>query len=72
MVALVLGGMPLTGGPRSRISAGLIGSATITVLNMGLTMMGLSTAIVQIFRAIVFLAVVYVASMTYRTKLLPR
>ena len=72
MVALVLGGMPLTGGPRSRISAGLIGSATITLLNMGLTMMGLSTAIVQIFRAIVFLAVVYVASMTYRTKLLPR
>ena len=72
MVALVLGGMPLTGGPRSRISAGLIGSATITILNMGLTMMGLSTAIVQIFRAIVFLAVVYVASMTYRTKLLPR
>lgn len=72
MVALVLGGMPLTGGPRSRISAGLIGSATITILNMGLTMMGLDTAIVQIFRAIVFLAVVYVASMTYRTKLLPR
>ena len=29
-------------------------------------------AIIQIFRAIVFLAVVYVASMTYRTKLLPR
>jgi len=72
MVALVLGGMPLTGGPRSRISAGLIGSATIAILNMGLTMMNLSTAIIQIFRAIVFLAVVYVASMTYRTKLLPR
>ena len=72
MVALVLGGMPLTGGPRSRISAGLVGSATITILNMGLTMMNLSTAIIQIFRAIVFLAVVFVASMTYRTKLLPR
>jgi len=72
MVALVLCGMPLTGGPRSRISAGLIGSVTITVLNMGLTMMGLDTEIIQIFRAIVFLAVVYVASMTYRTKLLPR
>ena len=72
MVALVLGGMPLTGGPRSRISAGLVGSATITILDMGLTMMGLSTAVIQVFRAIVFLSVVYVASMTYRTKLLPR
>ena len=72
MVALVLGGMPLTGGPRSRISAGLVGSATITVLNLGLTMMGLSTAVIQVCRAVVFLGVVYVASMTYRTKLLPR
>ena len=72
MVALVLGGMPLTGGPRSRISAGLVGAATYTILDMGLTMMNLSTAIIQIFRAVVFLAVVYVASMTYRTKLLPR
>ncbi|HAL74176.1 MAG TPA: hypothetical protein DCM45_03665 [Clostridiales bacterium] len=72
MVALVLGGMPLMGGPRSRISAGLIGAITITVLNSGLTIMGLDLATIQIARAIVFLAVVYVASMTYRTKLLPR
>lgn len=72
MVALVLGGMPLTGGPRSRISAGLIGAATITVLNSGLTMIGLGIAGVQVCRAIIFLIVVYVASMTYRTKLLPR
>ena len=72
MVALVLGGMPLTGGPRSRISAGLLGAATITVLNAGLTMLGLNQAIIQICRAVIFIAVVYVASMTYRTKLLPR
>ncbi len=72
MVALVLGGMPLTGGPRSRISAGLIGAATITALNSGLTMAGLGIAGVQICRAVIFLIVVYVASMTYRTKLLPR
>ena len=72
MVALVLGGMPLTGGPRSRISAGLLGAATITVLNAGLTMLNLNQALIQIFRAVIFIAVVYVASMTYRTKLLPR
>lgn len=72
MVALVLGGMPLTGGPRSRISAGIIGAATITVLNAGLTMMGLGLAAIQICRAVIYLAVVYVASMTYRTNLLPR
>ncbi len=72
LVALVLGGMPLMGGPRSRISAGILGAATISVLNSGLTMMGLDLAAIQISRALSFLAVVYVASMTYRTKLLPR
>lgn len=72
MVAVVLGGMPLSGGPRSRISAGLIGAATITVLNNGLSVIGLSSDVVQIVRGIIFLGVVFITSMTYRTKLLPR
>ncbi len=72
LVALVLGGMPLSGGPRSKISAGLIGSATIALLNAGLTMAGFSPAAIQIGRALIFLAIVYIASVTYRTRLLPR
>ncbi len=72
MVALVLGGMPISGGPRTKISAGIIGAATITVLNSGLAIMGLSTGIIQICRGLVFLAVVLVASFSYRTKMLPR
>ncbi len=72
MVALVLGGMPLSGGPRSRISAAIIGAATITVLNSGLTMVGLSNGMVQIFRGVIFLSVVLIASLNYRTQLLPR
>ncbi len=72
MTALVLGGMPLVGGPRSKISAGLVGAATITVLNAGLTMVGFDLATIQTVRALIFLAVVYVASASYRTNLLPR
>ena len=72
LVALVLGGMPLSGGPRSKITAGLIGAATIAVVNAGLTMIGFGLAAVQISRAVLFLVIVYIASMTYRTKLLPR
>ncbi len=72
MVAIVLGGMPLSGGPRSRISSGLIGAATITVLNNGLSVVGLTSDVVQIVRGIIFLGVVFITSMTYRTKLLPR
>lgn len=72
IVALVLGGMALSGGPRSKISAGVIGAATITVLNSGLVIMGVGPGAIQIVRGIIFIAVVFIASMSYRTKLLPR
>lgn len=72
MVAVVLGGMPLSGGSKSRISAALIGSATITILNTALTVMGLTVGYIQIVRGILFLGVVFVTSMAYRGKLLPR
>lgn len=72
MVAVVLGGMPLSGGSKSRISAALIGAATITILNTALTVMGLTIGYIQIVRGILFLGVVFVTSMAYRGKLLPR
>lgn len=72
MIALVLGGMPISGGPKSKISAGLIGALIVTVLNSGLTMMGLTTSTIQIIRGLVFIVVVLVASFSYRGKLLPR
>ena len=72
MIAIVLGGMPISGGPKSRISAALIGALTITVLNNGLGLCNVSNEDIQIVRGIVFLVVVFITSMTYRTKLLPR
>lgn len=72
MVALVVGGMPLSGGARSRISAGLVGATTITVLNSGLAILGLTAGQIQMFRGLVFVVVVLVASLSYRGKLLPR
>jgi ribose transport system permease protein len=72
LVALVLGGMPITGGPRSKIFAGLIGAASITILTNGLTMKNLPLEVIQTCRGVVFVVVVFIASMSYRTKLLPR
>ena len=72
LVAIVLGGMPLSGGPRSKIGAALIGSATITILNNGLSIMNVSNDDIQIVRGLIFLAVVFLTSMSYRTKYLPR
>lgn len=72
LIALVVGGMPISGGPKSKISAGLVGALTVVVLNSGLTMVGLSTAWIQAIRGAVFIVVVLVSSFSYRSKLLPR
>lgn len=72
MVAVVLGGMPISGGSKSKISAAVVGAATITVLNTALTVLGLTVGYIQIVRGLLFLMVVFVTSMTYRGKLLPR
>ncbi len=72
MVAVVLGGMPISGGSKSKISAAVVGASTITVLNTALTVLGLTVGYIQIVRGILFLTVVFVTSMTYRGKLLPR
>ena len=72
LVAIVLGGMPLTGGPRSKISAAIIGTATITILNNGLSICNVSNDMIQIVRGIIFIIVVFITSMAYRTELLPR
>lgn len=72
MVAIVLGGMPLTGGAKSKISASLIGSAIITILNNGLSILGLGNGEIQMVRGILFLTVIFITGFSYRTKLLPR
>ena len=72
MVAIVLGGMPLAGGAKSKISAALVGAAIITVLNNGLMVIGVDSGVIQLVRGILFLVVVYITGFSYRTNLLPR
>ena len=72
MVALVLGGMPIMGGAHSKISAGILGALTITVLNSGLTIMGLPLEVIQTTRGIIFIVLILVTSLGFRNKLLPR
>lgn len=74
-VAIVFGGMPISGGARSRIHAALIGGFSYILLNniLELALEGSSAyGITQIVSAVFFLAVVCVTSMNYRTDLLPR
>ena len=75
MVAIVFGGMPISGGARSKIYAAVVGGFSYIVLNNILDLLIDSTSgygITQIVSAVFFLAVVYVASVNYRSQMLPR
>lgn len=75
IVAIVFGGMPISGGARSRIYAALTGGFSYIILNNILKILIDSNAgygISQIVSAVFFLAVVYLTGLNYRSKLLPR
>lgn len=74
-IAIVFGGMPISGGARSRIYAAVVGGFSFMLLNDILEILIDSSAaygITQVISAAFFLAVVYITSMNYRTSLLPR
>ena len=75
IVAIVFGGMPISGGPRSKIYSALVGGFSYILLNNILKLVidgNTGYGISQIVSAVFFLLVVYVTGINYRTKLLPR
>ena len=60
LIALVLGGMPISGGAKVRFDNIIVGSLLYIVLNSGLTMMGFTTQMMQLIQGIVFLIFVAV------------
>ena len=60
LIALVLGGMPISGGAKVRFENIIIGSLLYIVLNSGLTMMGFYTQMMQLIQGVVFLIFVAV------------
>lgn len=75
VVAIVFGGMPISGGPRSRIYSALVGGFSYIMLNNILKLVidsNIGYGVSQIVSAAFFLAVVYVTSLNYRSQMLPR
>ena len=75
VVAIVFGGMPISGGPRSRIYSALVGGFSYILLNNILKLVvdsGVGYGVSQIVAAVGFLAVVFVTGINYRSKQLPR
>lgn len=55
LIALVLGGMPISGGAKVRFENVIVGSLLYIVLTNGLIMMGLTTQAMQLIQGVVFL-----------------
>ena len=72
IIAIVFGGMPVSGGAKSRIYAALIGAFSMTFLSQIMTMFNLNSGIGQMVKAVIFLLVVFLSTSDQRGKLLPR
>ena len=58
LIALVLGGMPISGGAMARFENFVVGSLLFVILNSGLTMIGFTTQMMQLIEGVVFLVFV--------------
>lgn len=63
--ALLLGGLPLTGGTGSKFRGVIIGAVTMTVLSNGMVMLGVDNYLQQLIRGVIFLIAV---SLTFDRK----
>ena len=80
LVAIVFGGMPISGGPRSKIYSAVVGGFSYVLLTTTLSIILRSAGVAgqgsdgisQIISAVFFLAVVLVAGFNHRSKNLPR
>lgn len=60
MIALILGGMPLSGGMKSRVSSAIVGAVTFSLLNVGLPLIGIPTEFTFMVKAVIFVVVVLI------------
>ena len=72
IIAIVFGGMPVSGGPRSRITAAVVGAFSMGFLTQIMTMLNLGSGFGQMIKAAIFLTVVFIAMGDQRGKLLTR
>lgn len=61
MTAVVLGGLPMSGGARSNVRCAIIGALTMALLTNGLVLIGASTALAQGIQGLIFLATVAIS-----------
>ena len=60
MICLILGGMPLSGGMKAKVSSALIGTLTYVLLTNDLTTMGVSLNMINFVKAIIFIVIIMI------------
>ena len=72
IISIVFGGMPVSGGARSKIYSAVVGALSMTLLSQIMLMLNLNSGISQMVKAIIFLLVVYISMSDQRRNMLPR
>ena len=72
IIAIVFGGMPVSGGPRSRILSAVVGAFSMGFLSQIMLMLNLGSGYGQMIKAAIFLLVVFIALGSQRGRLLTR
>ena len=60
MICLILGGMPLSGGMKSKVSSALVGTFTYVLLSNDLTTMGVDLNMINFLKAVIFIIIVMI------------
>ncbi len=72
IIAVVIGGMPLKGGSKTKALAPLIGSIIYVILDYGLVMIGTPSGVIQAIRGVVFLVMIGLLNANQKLTVLPR
>ena len=72
IISIVFGGMPVSGGARSKIYAAAVGALSMTFLSQIMLMLNLNSGIGQMVKATIFILVVYISMLNSKKNILPR
>ena len=72
IISIVFGGMPVSGGARSRIYSAAVGAVSMTLLNQIMLALSLDSGVGQMVKAMIFLLVVFISMQNHKGSILPR
>ena len=72
MISLIIGGMPLSGGMKSKISSAVVGGFTYALISRSFVYLGVPDKFTNLFVALIYIVVVLATCRSKEEKVLPR